>query len=598
VSPVSDSSRPQPFWATSPFGAIALIALVWAAVTAWAAAERSSTFDEPLHAAASMAAVRGHLEINPEHPPLWKYVAGLANLGPARQLDLSSEAMGRIERDPIAQWPWAVGELYQSGRMDGEAVVRRSGLAMLLFGVGLIGLGGYVGLRLGGGRAGVMVAGLLALDPLMLGHGAVVSNDVAVAGLVLASVWTAVRLRGESGKSGESGWSRAAGWRACGLGVLLGAAVCTKFTGIVVFPLAAGLLLLRRRPRWGALGLALLVSYATIWAAYEFRYAPAPDGTLIHTTATVQRIGEMRQVASGGTAATGATDQALAPDAPTRFLVWVESTHLLPQGLTAGLLMSYAVTRSNPAFAAGQFSLTGFWWYFPFAAVVKTPIGLLAVWGIGLCHGRLARAPAAIAASDAPHTGESHVTRPLVIAALFLMLASMASPLNIGVRHLLPTTVLLTVLGGVALAKVRRWVAVVICVGLLVEVAAAFPNYISFFNLPARLIGPEKLLADSNLDWGQDLAGLARWRQAHPKGTLYVAYWGTADPSAYDLTVVNLPNTYPYGQVTHAPDVSGYVAVSVTYLQPLPHIAPFYARLLERPPEAKIGDSIRIWKIP
>lgn len=585
VTDVSDSSTAKPGKHALTLAAIALAWAFLAVLSRWG---NSSTFDEPLHAAAAMAAVRGHLEVNPEHPPLWKYLAALPNAGEASTLDLSPATMDAIRHDPVAQWRWAVQQMYHAGKLPGESLVFRSGLALLPFGMGVVFLGGALVTAWAGPRAGKIAATLLAFDPLLLAHGPIVSNDVAIAFLLLSTLAVALKVRAGA---------RWPWWLL--LGALLAAAFGTKFTGLLAYPLAGGLVLLRRKPRVLPFAVALAVSYLGLWALYQFRYAPSPDGRLIDTAVTVQRIAGARATASGSSTLPD-------PDTATRFLVWLESTHALPQGLTAGLLMSYSVTRSNPSFAAGQFSLTGFGWYFPFALLVKTPLGLLLAWGIGI-FAAARRLPVAWASRACVETSTDQPTPAeargpchwILLSAAFLLLASMASPLNIGVRHVLPVTVLLSLIAAPAIARVRHSVEWAVMFALWLGLLTCSQRYLSFFNLPAHLIGPEKLLSDSNLDWGQDLARLSEWRRVHPEGRLYLAYWGTPDPAAYGLDVTHLPNTYPYGTPPQQPTTErGYVAVSVTYLQPLPKIPPFYQRLLQRPPIAKIGDSIRVWDLP
>jgi len=72
------------------------------------------------------------------------------------------------------------------------------------------------------------------------------------------------------------------------------------------------------------------------------------------------------------------------------------------------------------------------------------------------------------------------------------------------------------------------------------ESFAVRPNYLAYFNELAG--GPSRgyqHLVDSSLDWGQDLPALKTWLEAHPKivdgKPLYLAYFGTADPRAYDI---------------------------------------------------------------
>lgn len=561
-SPTSDRVAS---WADGGRGVVAVVGLglVWA-VVAWVGSRgNASTFDEPVHVAAAVAAVQaGELGVNPEHPPVWKYVAGLGQVGRETGVDVSFIGRSAVRGDVVGQWAWAVDGLY-GGKVDGEAVVARSRAAMLVFGVLLVVVAGLMGRRMGGGLAGVVVAALVAADPLVLAHGAIVSNDVALSVFVLGVVWVAWEIR----RGGH--WSLG-----LLLGVLVGLAAATKFTGVVVAPaLAAGLLLISRKPKVLPLALAVLAAYATVWAAYGFRYAPSPEGRLIDTTAIATRIGELRRIASGAKTVPQ-------PDGPTRALLAIEKTRIVPQAMTAGLLTSYGVTRSNPAYALGQTSMTGWWWYFPFAMLVKTPLGLLGVWAWGVRRGGW-----------------------LVGCAGFVLLASMASPLNIGVRHVLPVAVMLTVAGGVALARNPRWAWVAV-VAVVLEVATVFPHTLAFFNLPARAVGETQLLGDSNLDWGQDLERLAEWRKNNPGGTMYLAYWGTAAPGAYGLDsgtgVVHLPGTYPYAEqaIPGPPTGEGYVAVSVSYLQGVQsgEVAPFFARLGKREPVAKVGKSVWVYR--
>lgn len=561
-------------WVDGWVGVVAIWAVAALYVlVAWVGVRgHASTFDEPLHVAAAVAAVQaGELGINPEHPPMWKYLAGLPHIGANTGLDLSSEVRSAVRGDIVAQWAWAVGGLYGSGT-DGEAIVARSRNVMLLFGAGLVGVAGMMAKRLGGGLAGLITAGLISADPLVLGHGGMVSNDVALTVMLLGVVWLGWEIRR------GARWDWAGGM---GLGVLVGLAACTKFTGVVAAPvLAAGLLLLARKPKWGALCIAVLMAYVTVWAVYGFRYAPSPEGRLIDTTAIATRIGAMRQLAEGSTTAPP-------PDGATRMLLAIEKSRLFPQAMTAGLLTTYGVTRSNPAFALGMHSMTGWWWYFPFAMLVKVPLGLLVVWGLGVAAG----------------VKNAGAGRAVVVCAGVLMLLSITSPLNIGVRHVLPVMALLTVAGGLSLAAKPR-LAGALLTAVVLEVALVFPHTLAFFNLPARGIGEQRLLGDSNLDWGQDLARLADWRKQHPEGVMYLAYWGTAHPAAYGLDaksgVVHLPDTYPYAPQSRPGPATGndYVAVSISYLQGVQsgRVVPFFERLGKQEPVARVGKSILIYR--
>ena len=110
----------------------------------------------------------------------------------------------------------------------------------------------------------------------------------------------------------------------------------------------------------------------------------------------------------------------------------------------------------------------------------------------------------------------------------------------------------------------------ILIIALACESLSAYPNYISFFNVAARrTAGGLALLGDSNLDWGQDLPQLARWRQQHPTERLYLAYYGGADPAAYGIDYINVSGGFFLGPPPQAISAPGVIAVSATRLQGL-----------------------------
>ena len=111
----------------------------------------------------------------------------------------------------------------------------------------------------------------------------------------------------------------------------------------------------------------------------------------------------------------------------------------------------------------------------------------------------------------------------------------------------------LCALAGLFAAVVSRRSAFVAGVSLLVlleaiEVVAVHPYELSFFN---RLIGGPKngykYLADSNLDWGQDLKGLKQWMDRNGVRHINLDYFGTADPSYYGIEYTALPGSLRMG---------------------------------------------------
>jgi len=71
------------------------------------------------------------------------------------------------------------------------------------------------------------------------------------------------------------------------------------------------------------------------------------------------------------------------------------------------------------------------------------------------------------------------------------------------------------------------------------------PHYLAYFN--ELTLGPahgDRVLADSNIDWGQDVGRLAAWARAHGVARLPYAHFGTARPQSYGLApFISLPGS-------------------------------------------------------
>jgi hypothetical protein len=188
------------------------------------------------------------------------------------------------------------------------------------------------------------------------------------------------------------------------------------------------------------------------------------------------------------------------------------------------------------------------------------------------------------------------------------LLSSMLANMNIGVRHVLPIYGFLYVGGGVVgAAAIRRWgrkatLAVAgLAAGIAVETLSATPDFLAFFNVAA---GGERnginLLADSNLDWGQDLPLLAQWQKQHPEINLYLSYFGMTDPAAYGIRYRPLVGNYrmgpkPDGKPLQFPAV---FAISASNLQALPKDTEQWAGYRNLKPREVLGGTIYLYDIP
>lgn len=184
------------------------------------------------------------------------------------------------------------------------------------------------------------------------------------------------------------------------------------------------------------------------------------------------------------------------------------------------------LSQGRPSYLMGRWSSQGWWYYFPVAVLVKTPLPLLLLGAGGAVLAARRKAAEAVW---------------LLLPPIGYFLASLTTKTQIGYRHILPVYPFLCLWAGLALARLWRTAgrvaAVVLAAWLAVTVARVHPHHLAYFNEAAG--GPAdgaKWLADSNLDWGQDLKGLSEAVAARGNPPVVLSYFGSDDPAAYGLS--------------------------------------------------------------
>jgi hypothetical protein len=617
VSEPAHEPAPRRTTAAAPSAAAIVCAalLVLFAVMSWLGVrDKSATFDEPVGAVGAWTNLKlRDYRLDFEHPPLWKYWAALPNAGGPAGADFSAESWDAMLRDPHAKWDWSIGALYRTPGVDGHAFVNRSRAMMLVVGVALGGLIAWWAWR---AWAAVVATGAFALDPNFLAHAPLVKNDVAVALLAVAVAMVVWRLG-----------QRVTIGRAAVLWLLCAAAVTTKFSALLIGPIVAVLLVARAvmNEPWPVSGRVLQgrgkrvlvaaalcfgavgTSYAALWAVYGFRFGPSSDPRVQIEFQPIYDFLAYKDLRAAHDGAVPTAEQIAERVRAGRFGVAVDfigraaENRWLPQSWLAGLLYTRATSAGDDAFLLGQYRFTGWWYYLFIAVAVKTPVAILvaAVAAVVVC-----------VRAKPPSGGGGGFDRRwlamcLTLPTLAFAISIVASNLNLGVRYALPLYPFLYIsLGGTAAhvwSRGSRWrsgriVIVLLGLGVAVESFAAFPNYLAFFNAPAGgARGGLGILGDSNLDWGQDLPVLAKWQREHaPDKTLYLAYFGTADPAFYGIRYVNLPGGYRFGPPPRWPDAPGVVAIGASVLQG-PRLPPalrqIYSRIARHEPLAVLGGG-------
>jgi hypothetical protein len=232
--------------------------------------------------------------------------------------------------------------------------------------------------------------------------------------------------------------------------------------------------------------------------------------------------------------------------------------------------------------------------YFLTALAVKLPPGFLALIMLGIAGLWLRRNPQDLFWAAPPF--------------VYLALAS-ASGLQLGVRLVLPAIAFLAFFAGAGAQLLwtgRRRIAVFVAVGAVaVSSLRYYPYGISYFNEAAG--GPKnglKYLADSNLDWGQDLRRLAELVERERIPRIRLAYFGNDNPYRF-FTDERLERIAPpwgdeWAQGTVFQPQPGWYALSATLL-PGHFFAPkyhdYYRVFRARAPDAYAGYSIYVYHV-
>lgn len=560
-----------------------LFAALFGALSYRAVLTKSPTYDEPTHFGASYAHVFLHDDrTEPENPVLWKSWVMLFIQRDALQVDQTSKAW----RDAGQAYPaenWSVQTLLPGHVYKGWGLINRARFGMMLLGVALCLVTAGWARQIGGAWAAVIASALVALDPTCLANASLVKNDIPMALVMLAAIvamWRAGRCLTIA--------------NALTLALACAIAINVKFSAILLPVIVLiGLLVrallpmpwivLRREARSrgrrvlvvpAMLLLLVVVTYLVTWSAYGWRYAPSSDPSL-----------------------TLNTDEPLV--GPVDRAAWFAAEHrVLPQAFCIGLIRQHAAIQHTRNYLSGNVSGRGWWYYYPFAFVVKTPIATL-----------LAIVAALALWWFVKRRDELWTWTCLILPIGFFLLSAMLSDYNHGLRNLLPIYPMLFVAVAVTLARaMARWraamiLATLLLAGLATESLLACPNYLSFFNAAAGgSRGGLNLLGDSNLDWGQDLPLLLQWHREHPQTKIYLAYWGATDPIWLDIQYTPLPGYYN-GVPDLPPDPSqpGVLVISATLLQGIYIRSPWdamYAEIRTWKPREVLGGSIYIYDFP
>jgi len=505
----------------------------------------SPTYDEPVHLSSGYSYwVTGHYLMNiMDHPPLGEMLSALPVLALKPANFTSHPYFANV-------MPYHYGDLFlYQNSVPATRLLDTARIFTFLLWAALSALFLYlIASSLSGLPAALLSITVFALMPVFISNNALATTDPGAAVFFLGAVAAACRFSRSGPAAGRRGKARAGrpwAWAAAA-GVLAGLAMVSKFSMFILPPLLIGLWFVDARLKGGLKPVRLagfsllLLAAAVLVVLFVYRFEPG----------------------------------------------------LYYKGLSSTL---GRLEQGRSSFAWGNYSIGGVWWYFPFAFAVKTPPAAVFLACFGAWYSF--RKP-----------GRDWLW--VIVPPAVYFAASFGSKVQIGYRHILPVMPFLALAAGLGAAYIiekRRYLPGAAALLLLSSwgwlLYLTHPHYLAYFNELAG--GPSngyKLLVDSNLDWGQDLPGLARYLQSRGNPPVIFSYFGVARPESYG---VNYTPLCPYSHtelkgtgVSACSLKEALLAVSATNLQGVyfPDRKTF-SWLKERKPVFVAGYSIFVYDL-
>ena len=461
-----------------------------------------------------------------QHPPLTRI---LAALGPYSR---GARTLGKIN------------EIYEGDLILDRGDEYRTRLALARLGelpfLVLLCVAGWLwGRRLLGDTGGALTVLFIVTNPNILAHAGFATTDIGLTAAMAMALYAYLRWTDERTR-------RNAVW----FGVWVTIATLTKFSAIPFIGLTLLLAELWRvavvrakGERWAfpisQLGIAIGVGLVLLWAGYRFDIGPTHPG-------------------------------GMPVPAPALF-----------KGL--GVFLGHGA-HGHAAFLLGQTSTTGWWYYFPVALAVKTPLPLLIFSIVGV-----------IATIPAIRRRDFDPVIPLMVIVAVLGVG-MAVNVDIGIRHILPLYPFMAMLaarGAIDLwtrvdsTRLTKGITAALAASAVFIAVRAHPDYLAYFN-PLAGAHPDRILVDSNLDWGQDLYRLGDVVRRLRIDTIRVAYFGSADMQA-----AGVPNAFRLEANERA---TGWVAASRSNLAGV-FVGPAYQWLFQQKVVGAVGKSLVLFYV-
>ncbi len=562
------------YWA-----AVALLFGLFAFQLWFHAVRTSATFDEPIHTLAGHQYWRcGDFGVNPEHPPMLKLLATAflnfrASLAESKA-ECGTRLVPKNEADGLG------GAFLTDNGVDSILIpARLSAALMSLLLAALV----FLATREMFGKWEALTAlGLLAFEPNLIAHGALVTTDMALTATAFGAAFALYRYA-----ANNPTWTRF-----FVVGLAFGLMLAAKHSAVIFVAILFAVFIAdacffrkfeTRLPRIifrraGAFAGFFLIGLVLLWSFYGFRYHALPNASknLVSVDEYIKTNGRPEMVESTSAKVVSAFGK----------------MRIFPEPYILGLA-DIVATQSRNTWIFGKDYATGQWFYFPLAFLVKSSVALLLLLPFGLVYPFFAKE-------------KRRETLFILVPPLAFFAFSLTSKMNIGVRHILPVYAFFTVAAAVGAVwmsrkfRAFRYALIAILIFHAVAAVRTAPNYIAFANDFFGGTNDSYLIfRDSSVDWGQNYKLVNEYLQRENIADCWFAGFGNQEIMRVSQSCRLMPDSRLQRFSTQIfdaapPVVEGTVLVSVSNLPPRGGAE--YLPLTETEPIAQIGGTIFVYR--
>ena len=534
---------------------LAVMVLVSFGLMLNASLQESATMDELAHIPAGYGYVK-YLDyrLNPEHPPLVKALAALPLIFQNINFPIDKSSW---QTDINGQWVAGAQFLYELGN-NADKIIQWSRLGSMLLTLILIIFIYLWSKELLGRWWALLPAFLFSLSPTVLSHGHYVTTDIGATLGIFSALYFFVKFLNSPSKK-----------YLIFAGIAFGIAQLLKFSSVLLIPFFIFLIIVfyirKTASDWNiteptkklkrfsirafrysrSVFVIFIIGYAVVYATYfvftinypierqksdieftltSFAGGPAPSGKICDFNYTKMRcLADINILMSEK-----------------------RITQPLAEYMLGVLMVIQRSSGGNTGYFLGEVSASGWWYYFPILFLLKEPIPslILILFTFLFSVKNILKIKNLKFKILNDYLALHFAEFSMLSFTVFYWLYSIKSPLNIGIRHILPTMPFIYILTTSAAKKIvnssiiRKYLLAAFLLWFALETLFAAPYYLSYFNqFGGGIWNGYKYAVDSNYDWGQDLKQLKKFVENPPAGEniekIGVDYFGGGSPRYY-----------------------------------------------------------------